>query len=103
MKIAQGGLTGSSPAEAGKAQETQQLDRASQSRTGPGREAGTHDRVEVSSLAGLVARTMTSSAAAHSTRVAELNNQYHGGTYQVDSMAVSRALVDESLAAGMTP
>jgi len=103
MKIAHTGLTGSSPAEAGKTQETQRLNRTSQSRTGSGREAGAHDRVEVSSLAGLMAHTLTSSAVAHSTRVAKLNNQYHGGTYQVNSMAVSRALVDESLAVGKTP
>jgi anti-sigma28 factor (negative regulator of flagellin synthesis) len=45
-----------------------------------------------------VQQALTSGSATRAARVAELQKQYQSGQYQVDSVAVSRALIATHLA-----
>jgi flagellar biosynthesis anti-sigma factor FlgM len=57
------------------------------------------DRAELSSFADRVAGLLQSDSANRAERIAQLKAAFAGGTYQVDSAAVSRALVNTALSA----
>ena len=58
------------------------------------------DRVELSSFTGRISQTLAADSASRAQRVAQLKNAVQSGTYKADAQAVSRALVDQAIAAG---
>jgi flagellar biosynthesis anti-sigma factor FlgM len=60
------------------------------------------DSVELSGLAGKISQAVSQDAADHSAKVEELRSQVGNGTYQADSTAISRGVVNESLASAAT-
>ena len=93
-------LTGSSAAGSGRAQEAQRPDRAGGARPDA---AGAHaagDRVEFSSTLGRLSQAMLADGSARASRVQALAAQYESGTYRPDTVATSRGIVSEALAAG---
>jgi hypothetical protein len=100
MRIYDVNLTGTSAAESGRAQETQQSGRAGGARTGGTGANGTGDRVEFSSTLGRLAQAMSADGSARANRVQALAFEYQSGTYRPDSAATSRGMVAEALSDG---
>lgn len=87
----------SSAAQTGRADSTQSL--SSGRRTGQSRGASQtgSDGVDLSSLAGRISQGLE---AAEDSRVAYVNRiaeSLRDGSYQVDSLAISRGLIDEAM------
>ena len=56
------------------------------------------DSIAISGTNGLVQQALAAGSATRAARVAELQKQFQSGQYQVDSVAVSRALIATHLA-----
>jgi flagellar biosynthesis anti-sigma factor FlgM len=56
------------------------------------------DSIAISGTNSLVQQALSSGSATRAARVAELQKQYQSGQYQVDAVAVSRALIATHLA-----
>ena len=98
IRIQNDGMTGTAASEASRTLDVVQIGSGgsrSSSRTG-----ASTDRVEISSLSGQIADASSASAAAQANRVSQLAALYASGRYQVDSSALSRAMVSQSLQAG---
>jgi hypothetical protein len=100
MRVYDNNLSGTSAAEAGRAQETQKLDRGEGAKTGGGKPGGSSDRVEFSSALGSLSRTLSAYGSSRSSHVDALAAQYQSGNYHPDSAAISHAMVSDALAAG---
>jgi flagellar biosynthesis anti-sigma factor FlgM len=100
MKIQDTYVGGGAPAETGRAQDTQRVERERASQTAAARQPAGGDRVELSTLAGRVSRAMETSAADRGGRVEALRAAYQAGTYRPDALATSRGMVADALAAG---
>jgi anti-sigma28 factor (negative regulator of flagellin synthesis) len=95
MRVEDRNLTGTSAAQAGKSAELQEVDRNAELKGTESRWTSRSDQVELSGLAGRLSRALSISAAERMSRVEELSAQYAEGRYEVDSFAVSRAILDE--------
>jgi flagellar biosynthesis anti-sigma factor FlgM len=65
--------------------------------------SGIPDGLQLSKFAGTLSQVVQSESASRSRRVAQLATAVKAGTYEVDSAAVSRAIVDHAVSAGQTP
>ncbi len=99
MRIYDVNLTGSSAAEAARAQEAQRTERGGSSRNA-GVSSGSGDSIEFSSSLGRLSQTMASYASSRSSRVDALAAQFQSGAYRPDSTAISKGIVSEALASG---
>ncbi len=95
MRVNDLNLTGPQPAETGKAQGSQAVERDGSSRGSASRAGNGTDSVDFSS----VSRAISSHASSRSARVAQLTAQYRAGQYQVDPARLSNAMVGEAIAA----
>jgi len=84
--------------EAGRAQETQKVDRAGVDRSGTVDSGG--DRVEFSSSLGRLSQAISTDSAQRASRVQTLAAAYQAGQYRADSQATSQGMITEALAAG---
>jgi anti-sigma28 factor (negative regulator of flagellin synthesis) len=98
MKVQDTNLTGTSalPASGGVTRQAS-VDAGASAKSAYG------DRVELSGFAGKLGATLAAQSQDQSARVAALERSYQSGGYSVDAGATSRALVDETLAAGSQP
>ena len=62
------------------------------------RSASLEDSIELSTAADLVQRASSAGAAARASRVQQLKQQIEAGEYTVDPAALSRALIDATVA-----
>jgi hypothetical protein len=99
MRIDDQNLT-SVPAESGRTQETQRVSREGGLQPGSGTAGGGGDQVELSNTLGSLSRAMTAYGCGRQGQVAALAAQYQGGKYQPNSLATSRGMISEALAAG---
>ena len=99
MRIDDRNLTGASPAESGRAQETQKSNRSQGVRTGTAATDKTGDRVELSSTLETLSRALSANGSERSSRVQALAAQYQSGNYHPDSAATARGMVSEALLA----
>lgn len=99
MRVDDRNLTGVPASEPGRTQETQRAGRENSYSPGSGT-AGGSDQVELSSTLGSLSRAMAAYGAGRQSRVAALGAQYRAGNYQPDSLATSRGMVSEAVAAG---
>jgi anti-sigma28 factor (negative regulator of flagellin synthesis) len=97
IRIQNDGVTGSAASETSRTQDVVQI--GSGSRSGS-RGGGATDSVQLSSLSGQIADASSASQAAQAGRVRQLAALYSSGRYQVDPMAISRALVSQSIQGG---
>jgi flagellar biosynthesis anti-sigma factor FlgM len=95
MKIYDRDITGNSPAEPGRAQETQKAGRGSPHSVTAGNAGG--DRVELSSAMARLSRAISAMGDDRASKVHALTQQYQSGNYQPDSLAISRGLIQEAL------
>jgi hypothetical protein len=100
MRVDDRNLTSVPAAESGRAQETQRPGREDNLRSGSGTAGGGGDQVELSSTLGSLSKAMSAYGSDRGSRVAELTAQYSSGSYQPNSLATSRGVISEALAAG---
>jgi anti-sigma28 factor (negative regulator of flagellin synthesis) len=101
MKIYDGNLTGTSAAETGRAQETQNLNRAGTGRSPSRGVDGSNDSVEFSGTLSRLSRTLTTFETTQASRVQALAQQYQSGNYRPDSAATSKGLIADAMSAGL--
>jgi anti-sigma28 factor (negative regulator of flagellin synthesis) len=91
IRIYNDGLAGAAASETSRAQD---LSKASQSsKTSSGSAAGGEDQVQISSLS----EALSAQGSQRTDRVQSLAAVYQNGGYQVNSMDVSRAIVNNAL------
>ena len=88
-------MTGASAPETSRTQDIIQI--GSSSTGSSSRIGGLSDSVQISSLSGAIAAASNSLDTVQSSRISQLQRLYQSGQYQVDSAAVSRAMVSEAL------
>ena len=102
MKIYDRNLTGSSAAETGRAQESQNVSRAGTAKfPTQGAIDGSKDSVEFSGTLGRLSRTLSTFDTSQADRVQALASQYQSGTYRPDPVATSKGMVAEAMSAGL--
>lgn len=100
MKIYDRNLTGTSAAETGRTQESQNLSRTGTAKSAGGA-GGSNDRVEFSGGLSQLSRTLSTFQSGRASRVQALAAAYQNGSYRVDAAATSRSMVSDALSAGM--
>lgn len=100
MKIDNRPLAGNQAAESGQTSNLQELKRPGESWPHEARSGSGADRVELSDLTGGLARALSNGASERASRMEQLGREVERGSYQVDSRALSRAIVAEMRAAG---
>lgn len=100
MRIDNRPLAENQAAESGQTSNLQELKRPGESSPHEARSGSGADRVELSLLAGGLARALSSAASERASRMEQLGREVERSGYQVDSRALSRAIVAELQAAG---
>jgi anti-sigma28 factor (negative regulator of flagellin synthesis) len=101
MRIYDRNLTGTSAAETGQAQKTQNPSRAGTD-TSPTRAAdGSNDTVVFSGTMSQLSRVLATFESTRANRVQTLAVEYQSGKYQADPVSTSKGLVSEALSAGL--
>ncbi len=95
MRIDSSDLIESSALQSGKATDTQAIDDAVDSRTSAKVATGASDAVEVSQFVSRLSSTLDADSTERSGMIEALSASYESGSYQIDSVAVSRAMVSE--------
>src|SRR5689334_7829471 len=98
MKINDYKLNGAAASEAGRTQEAASS-RAQRAR--PGSSGSSFDHVELSGSLGRLSRAIATFQSDRAGRLQALTAQIRLGTYQPDSMAISRGVIQEALSAGV--
>lgn len=96
MRVNDRNTMGPAASEAGRAQETQKLDRTGLASSGAGDSSG--DRVEFSSSLGRLAQAISTDSAQRASRVQTLTAAYQTGKYHPDSQATSQGMIAEAVA-----
>jgi anti-sigma28 factor (negative regulator of flagellin synthesis) len=68
--------------------------------TATGSPSSPGDGLQLSRFVGTLSEVMQSDSTSRAQRVTQLSASYKSGSYQVDSAAVSRAIVDYAISAG---
>jgi flagellar biosynthesis anti-sigma factor FlgM len=98
MRIDSNNLGNLGPSQAGRSSETPAIVAPDKNGSGVGKTGTGADRVELSGFTGRVSESLQSDAASRAQRVSQLTAAVRSGTYKVDSLAVSRALIDQAIA-----
>jgi anti-sigma28 factor (negative regulator of flagellin synthesis) len=99
MKIYDINTTGTPAAETSRRQESQRIGSGTVTGTGKaGRSSGDH--VELSDTVNSLSRAISTYNGNQASRVQALATQYRSGNYQVNSAAVSRAMVADASSQG---
>jgi anti-sigma28 factor (negative regulator of flagellin synthesis) len=100
MRVDDRNLTHGAASQTGKTAAPQDIDRAADSRSSGIRGVGGGDEVELSGLVARLSRAISAASTDRTARIEELSNRYEQGRYQVDSLALGRAILSELRAAG---
>ncbi len=100
MRIDDRQLSDSQAAQAGKANAAQAAGRAQEARSAGPNSWMNPDQVQLSGLLERLGEAIRTADRQRAGRVEQLAGQYAAGSYQVDSRAVSRAIIAETRATG---
>lgn len=100
MRVDDRNLAQGAAPQAGKTPAAHEVDTGLDARPAGGRGAGGADEVDLSSLVARLSRAISAASMDRTGRIEELANRYAQGRYQVDSLAVGRAILSELRAAG---
>jgi anti-sigma28 factor (negative regulator of flagellin synthesis) len=103
MRVDDRHLTGSQAAQSGKANQAQEIERQGESKATGSHSSSSSDQVQLSELISGLGRALETAGTERANRMEQLAGEYAAGRYQVDSRAVSRAIVAEMRAAGAEP
>jgi len=95
MRVEDRYLTGSQAVQSGKTVNPQEVERLNEAKPPESRPAASTDRVELSELTGGLTHALEAAAQQRVSLVERLAQEHAAGRYQVDAMAVSRAMVAE--------
>ena len=99
IRIYTDGLAGAAASEASRNEEVSRASTAGkQPVAGASAEGG--DQVQISSLSASIAAGSSQQDATQSNRVRQIAVQFQNGTYHVDSLQLSRALVSNAIRSG---
>jgi anti-sigma28 factor (negative regulator of flagellin synthesis) len=101
MKIYDQNLTGTSAAETGRAQESQNLSRAGTGKSTTRSGDGSNDSVVFSGTLSRLSRALSTFESTRASQVQALTAQYQSGNYRPDSAATAKGLVSEAMSAGL--
>lgn len=96
IRIYNEGLSGAAASETSRAQELSRISPGGKSNSSAA--AGGEDQIQISSLS----ESLAAEGSQRSARVSALAAAYQSGGYQVDSMDVSRAIVNNAMQASST-
>ena len=99
MRVNGRNLTGATPAESKRAQNTEKLDRNQGVRAGTAATDRTGDRVELSSTLETLSRAIAAYGSERANSVQALTGQYQSGSFHPDSAATAGSMVSEALLA----
>jgi anti-sigma28 factor (negative regulator of flagellin synthesis) len=96
MKIYDVSTTGTSAVETGRTQESQRI--GSESGSGAAKAGqSSRDHVELSSMLNSLSKAIATDGNNRSARVQALTAQYRSGNHEVNSAAVSRAMITDAV------
>jgi hypothetical protein len=98
IRIQNDGLAGAAASETSRTQDVVQVG-GNGNRSGS-RIGGSSDSVEISSLSGQISNASSAAETTQAGRVRQLTALYAAGRYQVDHMALGRALVSQAIQTG---
>jgi flagellar biosynthesis anti-sigma factor FlgM len=98
MKIKSTDTPDATRAELNPTRATRQADGPAASNSVTPNSTSSSDSIAISGTNSLVQQALSSGSDTRAARVAELQKQYQSGQYQVDAVAVSRALIATHLA-----
>jgi flagellar biosynthesis anti-sigma factor FlgM len=94
------GLGHLASAQNGRAGETEAINQSLKGGSDAAGKAASSDRLQLSTFAGRLSEALATGSAVRAERVAQLKAAVQSGAYQPDPLAISRSIVDFSLAAG---
>ena len=97
MRIDDRNLNGVAGLQTGRTPDTHGADRAGSTLGSQISESQGGDRVEISGTAGLVAQALGTGSADRAQRIQQLSADYRSGNYQPNSLATSRAIIQDAL------
>ncbi len=98
MKINPGDTPDTTRMDLNSTRATSETEGAAAPNSGSGNRTSSSDSIALSTTNGLIQQALGAGSAARAARVIELQQQFQSGQYQVDPMAVSRALISSHLA-----
>jgi flagellar biosynthesis anti-sigma factor FlgM len=98
MKINPGDTPDTTRMDLNPTRATSETEGAAASNSGSGNRSSSSDSIALSTTNGLIQQALGAGSAARAARLIELQRQFQSGQYQVDPMAVSRALISSHLA-----
>ena len=99
IRIYTDGLAGAAASEASRNEELSRTSTAGKQPVGGSSGEG-GDHVQISSLSASIAAASSQQDGTQSHRVGQIAAQYQNGTYHVDSLQLSRALVSNAIRSG---
>ncbi|MBZ5596263.1 MAG: flagellar biosynthesis anti-sigma factor FlgM [Acidobacteriia bacterium] len=97
MRVDDRNLNGAAGVQTGRTPESQGADRTGPASGAQISESQGGDRVEISGTAGNVAQALGAGSAQRAQHVQKLAADYRSGNYTVNSLATSRAIVQDAL------
>ena len=84
-------------AQTGRSNETPSIVSPGKKDSGVGKSGTGADRVELSGFSGKVSQTLQADATSRAQRVSQIASAVRSGNYKVDSMAVSKAIINQAI------
>jgi hypothetical protein len=97
MRVDDRNLNGVAGLQTGRTPDTHGAERAGSTSGSQISESQGGDRVEISGTAGLVAQALGTGSADRAQRIQQLSADYRSGNYQPNSLATSRAIIQDAL------
>jgi Anti-sigma-28 factor, FlgM len=97
MRVDDRNLNGVAGLQTGQTPDTHGAQRAGSTSGSQVSESHGGDRVEISGTAGLVSQALGAGSAERAQRIQQLAANYRSGNYQPNSLATSRAIVQDAL------
>jgi hypothetical protein len=97
MRIDDRNLNGAAGLQTGRTPDTHAAERAGSTSGSQVSESQSGDRVEISGTAGLISQALGTGSVERAQRIQQLATDYRSGNYQPNSLATSKAIVQDAL------
>lgn len=97
MRIDDRNLNGAAGLQTGRTPDTHVAERPGSASVSQVSESTGGDRVEISGTAGLISQALGTNSADRSQRIQQLATDYRAGSYRPNSLATSKAIVQDAL------
>lgn len=97
MRIDDRNLNGAAELQTGRTPDTHAAERPGATSGSLVSETRSGDRVEISGTAGLVSQALVAGSVERAQRIQQLATEYRSGNYQPNSLATSKAIIQDAL------